>query len=57
MPKKKLPHKSFEFTIDNNNIEFIIEKVFEDNPEMIKELKEKLHQNGYTKSSKPPFFL
>jgi len=57
MPKKKLPHKSFEFTIDNNNIEFIIEKVFEDNPEMIKKLKAKLHQSGDIKSNKPPFFL
>lgn len=51
MPQNNKPrHKSFEFTIDNDNIEFIIEKVFEDNPEMVKKLKEILHK----KSDKPP---
>lgn len=30
-------------------------KVFEDNPAMIKELKDKLHQTPRIKSDKPPF--
>ena len=51
MPKNDKPrHKSFEFTINNDNIEFIIEKVFEDKPEMVKKLKAILHE----KSDKPP---
>ena len=44
MPKNDKPrHKSFEFTINNDNIEFIIEKVFEGNPKMVKKLKAILH--------------
>lgn len=55
MEKKQPRKKGFEFTIDESNLEFVIENVFEDNPAMIKELKDKLHQTPRIKSDKPPF--